>query len=57
MGDHSKKSWRRPERGRFHNYRDKLLSGRSILRFGGAAFVFMFEVLSCLAAPFAWSLA
>ena len=47
---HSSK-WRwRPNCGYFHNYRNKLFSGKPFMRLGGATFVFIFVVLSSLAA-------
>ena len=38
----------------FHNYRNKRLPAKSILRFGAARFVFIFVLSSTLAALFAF---
>ena len=36
--------------GSFHSYRSELFSGKPILRFGAALFLFIFVVLTFLAA-------
>ena len=43
--------------GCFHNYKNKLCSGKPIFRFGAGLFVFIFMVLSSLPALFALFLA
>ena len=42
----------RPNGECFYNYQNKLFSGKPILCFGAAPFVFIFAVLSSLAALF-----
>ena len=49
---HNQKKWLRPNGGCFQNYRNELFNGRPILRFGTTRFVFIFVVLSSLAALF-----
>ena len=46
---HCQKLWWRSNSGCFYNYGNKLFTGKAILRFGAAPFIFILAVLSSLA--------